>query len=159
MVAESGEVVVVPADVFRARVLTDPLLSDTVLEAFLARRTALMSAAADTLQIIGSEYTPASMALREYAARNRLPHHWIDADTHPDIAVLLDGLGVTAADLPIAITQRGLLKRATPGELALPARDDRRRAARRAATTSSSSAPGRPGSPPRCTPRRRACAR
>jgi thioredoxin reductase (NADPH) len=118
VVAESGEVVVVPADVFRARVLTDPLLSDTVLEAFLARRAALLSTAADTLQIIGSEYTPASMALREYATRNRLPHQWIDADTHPDIAVLLDGLGVTGADLPLAITQRGLLKRATPGDLA-----------------------------------------
>ena len=86
--------VVVPAEVFRSRVLTDPRLSDTVLEAFLARRAALMSTAADTLQIIGSEFTPASMALREYAARNRLPHHWIDADTDPDIAALLDGLGV-----------------------------------------------------------------
>jgi thioredoxin reductase (NADPH) len=63
-VAEAGEVVVVPADVFRARVLTDPRLSDTVLEAFLARRAALMSSAADTLKIIGSEYAPASMALR-----------------------------------------------------------------------------------------------
>ena len=58
------------------------------------------------------------MALREYAARNRLPHHWIDADTDPDVAALLDGLDVSAADLPIAITPRGLLKRATPGELA-----------------------------------------
>src|SRR4051794_22483555 len=36
-VAAPGDVVVVPADVFRARVLTDPVLSDTVLEAFLAR--------------------------------------------------------------------------------------------------------------------------
>ena len=89
-----------------------------------------MSAAADTLQIIGSEYTPASMALREYAARNRLPHHWIDADTHPDIAVLLDGLGVTAADLPIAITQRGLAQAGHPRRAGLPAGDDRRRAAR-----------------------------
>ena len=42
-VAEAGEVVVVPADVFRSRVLTDPRLSDVVLEAFLARRAALMS--------------------------------------------------------------------------------------------------------------------
>ena len=41
---------------------------------------------ADTLQIVGSEYTPASMALREYAVRNRLPHHWIDADAHDDVA-------------------------------------------------------------------------
>ena len=47
-----------------------------------------------------------------------------------DIATLLDGLGVTAADLPIAITQRGLLKRATPGELAYQLGHDRRRAAR-----------------------------
>ena len=118
-----------------------------------------MSAAADTLQIIGSEFTPASMALREYAARNRLPHHWIDADADADVAALLDGLGVTAADLPIAITQRGVLKRATPGDLAVPARHDRRRAARSAATTSSSSAPARPGWPRRSTPRPRACAR
>ena len=71
--AEAGEVVVVPADVFRSKVLTDVRLSDTVLEAFLARRTALLSSAADTLQIVGSEYTPASMALREYAVRNRSP--------------------------------------------------------------------------------------
>ena len=89
-----------------------------MLEAFLARRTVLLAAAADTLQIIGSPYAPASMALREYAVRNRLPHHWIDAETDDDVAALLDGLGVTAADLPIAITQRGLIKRATPGELA-----------------------------------------
>jgi thioredoxin reductase (NADPH) len=117
-VAEPGEVVIVPADVFRATVLADVRLSDTVLEAFLARRAALLSTAADTLQIIGSEYTPASMALREYSIRNRLPHQWIDADTHDDVATLLEGLSVTAADLPIVITQRGLLKRATPGDLA-----------------------------------------
>ena len=117
-VAEAGEVVVVPADVFRSKVLTDVRLSDTVLEAFLARRTALLSSAADTLQIVGSEYTPASMALREYAVRNRLPHHWIDADAHDDVASVLDGLGVTAADLPLVITERAILKRATPGDLA-----------------------------------------
>ena len=117
-VAEDGEVVIVPADVFRSRVLSDVRLGDTVLEAFLARRAVLMSAAADTLRIVGSQFTPASMALREYAARNRIPHQWIDADTEPDIATLLGGLGVTAADLPIAITTRGLLKRATPGDLA-----------------------------------------
>ena len=105
-VVEAGEVVVVPADVFRSRVLTDPRLSDVVLEALLARRMALMSTAADTLQIVGSKFTPASMALREYAARNRLPHHWIDADNDADVGALLAGVGVTAADLPIAITPR-----------------------------------------------------
>ena len=117
-VTESGEVVIVPGDVFRSKVLTDVRLSDTVLEAFLARRAALLSTAADTLQIVGSDFTPASMALREYAARNRLPHHWIDADTHDDVATLLESLGVTATDLPIVITPRGILRRATPGDVA-----------------------------------------
>jgi thioredoxin reductase (NADPH) len=117
-VAEAGEVVIVPAEVFRSRVLTDVRLSDVVLKAFLARRLVLLSAAADTMKIIGSEFTPASMALREYAARNRLPHHWIDADAEDDVATLLDGLNVTADDLPIVITARGLLRRATPGDVA-----------------------------------------
>ncbi len=106
-VAEPSEIVVIPADVFRSRVMTDVRLSDTVLEAFLAWRAVLLSAAADTLKIVGSTFTPASMALREYAVRNRLPHHWIDADADAEIGVLLDGLGVGATDLPIAITQRG----------------------------------------------------
>ena len=117
-VAEPSEIVVVPAEVFRSRVMTDVRLSDTVLEAFLARRAVLLSAAADTLKIVGSTFTPASMALREYAVRNRLPHQWIDADADADTALLLDGLGVSATDLPIVITQLGLIKRATPGDLA-----------------------------------------
>ena len=116
---EAGEIVVVPADVFRARVLTDVRLSDTVLEAFLARRAALMSAAADTLQIIGSQFTPASMALREYAARNRLPHQWIDADTrrrHRHAARPPRRHRRRPADR--RSRRAALLKRATPGELA-----------------------------------------
>lgn len=118
-VVEDGEVLVVPAEVFRSKVLSDVRLSDIVLEAFLARRALLQSAAADTMQIVGSEFTPASMALREYAARNRLPHRWLDADHHPDIGALLRGLRVTAADLPIVVTPRGVLRRATPGDLAM----------------------------------------
>ena len=117
-VADAGEVVVVPASVFRGRVLSDVRLSDTVLTAFVARRAALQSVAADTLQIIGSSFTPASMALREYAARNRLPHQWIDVDVDGDVAALLECRAVTAADLPIVVTPRGVLTRATPGDLA-----------------------------------------
>ena len=118
-VAEAGEVVIVPADVFRAHVLTDPRLSDTVLEAFLARRTVLLRHG------------------RRHVADHRIAptrrRRWRCGSTPPatgcpttgstpteadDIAALLDGLGVSAADLPIVITQRGLLQRATPGDVA-----------------------------------------
>ena len=117
-VVEAGEIIVIPADVFRSHVMGDVRVSDTILEAFLARRALLLSSAADTLQIVGSEFSPESMALREYAARNGLPHRWIDADTQTDVATLLAGLGVTVADLPVAIIPQGVLRRATPGELA-----------------------------------------
>ncbi len=117
-VVEAGEIIVIPADVFRSQVMGDVRVSDTILEAFLARRVLLMSSAADTLQIVGSEFSPESMALREYAARNGLPHRWIDADVQADVATLLAGLGVTVADLPIAVIPQGVLRRATPGELA-----------------------------------------
>jgi len=117
-VVEAGEIIDVPADVFRAHVVADARVSDTILEAFLARRALLLASAADTLLIVGSEYSPESMALREYAARNRLPHRWIDADVQSDVATLLDGLGVTAADLPIAIIPSGVVRQATPGLLA-----------------------------------------
>ncbi len=101
------------------QVLSDVRLSDTVLEAFIARRAALQDVAADTLQIIGSVFTPASMALREYAGRSRLPHRWIDAEADPDIAVLLDRLGVGADDLPVVVTGARVLRRATPGDVAV----------------------------------------
>ena len=96
-------------------------------------------------------------SLREYAARNRLPHQWIDADTHADIAVLLVGLGVTAGDLPIAITPRVSWRGRRPAispssSVSQPTRCPN------AATTSSSSAPDRRGWPRPCTPRRRVCA-
>src|SRR4051794_34777649 len=117
-VLENGELIVVPAEVFRAHMVADARVSDTILEAFLTRRALLLASAADTLLIVGSEFSPESMALREYAARNRLPHRWIDADAQTDVATLLDGLGVTAADLPIAIIPSDVLRRATPGVLA-----------------------------------------
>ncbi len=117
-VLDDAEIIVVPADVFRSQVVSDARVSDVILEAFLARRTALLASAADTLQIVGSRYSPGSLALREYAARNRLPHRWIDADSDTDVATLLEHLDVTEADLPLAITEQGIIRQATAGRLA-----------------------------------------
>src|SRR5262249_16436805 len=51
--------------------------------------------------------------------RNRLPHWWIDADTYADVATLLNGLAVTVTDLLLAIILSGVLRRVTPGVLAI----------------------------------------
>ena len=69
------------------------------------------------------------MALREYAARNRLPHTGSTPTPRPTSP---PSSTASASPPPTADRDhpRGLLKRATPGELAVPARNHRRRAAR-----------------------------
>ena len=116
-VAEAGRVYEIsPAD-FHRLMASDGELSDLVLTAFRARRRLLQDVAARTIEIIGNEYSAASMSLRTYASRMELPHLWFDAATPAGVALMrIAGLG--PADLPAVLLQRGTLKNATPGQLA-----------------------------------------
>ena len=109
-----------PAEVFRAKVLTDARLSDTVLEAFLARRAALLSAAADTLQIVGSRVHAgvdgAARVRRPQPAPPPLDRRRRTTPTWPRCST---ASASRAADLPIAITparraQAGHARRCSP---------------------------------------------
>ena len=57
-VAEAGEVIVIPRDSLRRLIATDPGLGDTILTAFMARRSVLMSGASATTRLIGSRFCP-----------------------------------------------------------------------------------------------------
>jgi hypothetical protein len=60
----------------------DVELSDIVFKALIARRELLQrSAAAMAVEIVGGARSAAALALRTYAARQRLIHLWFDADT------------------------------------------------------------------------------
>jgi thioredoxin reductase (NADPH) len=115
-VAEDAELIEVPLATFRTSVLTDPRLSDVVLNTFVARRKAFITTAADTIQVIGSMHDQAAVALRDYAQRNGLPHRWLDVDEPAGCARLAD-LSRTLDVLPIAVTPYGVLEHATPGDL------------------------------------------
>jgi thioredoxin reductase (NADPH) len=117
-VVEDGHVHRIAPERFRRLMAEDPELSDILLEAFQARREILThNGASRGLEIIGSAMDPASLALRTYAARRRLPHLWFDADSVPGHS-LLKAASLTSADLPAALLPDRALKRATPGELA-----------------------------------------
>jgi thioredoxin reductase (NADPH) len=75
--AEDGEVLAVPAKRVRRLVELDQVLSDLILRAYLMRRSLLIEEGAG-LRIIGSCYSPDTARLREFVARNRLPHRWLD---------------------------------------------------------------------------------
>lgn len=80
-VVEPGEVIVVPGDALRELFAARPKLADTILAAFLARRARLLRDAAAAIRVVGSRFSPDSLRLREFLARSRIPHEFMDADS------------------------------------------------------------------------------
>lgn len=116
--AERTEVLAVPAKSLRRVIATQPGLSDKILSAFIARRADLMTGAAATLRVIGSRYSPESLHIREFLARIRVPHEWLDADADPHVEDILKGLGIQPSELPVVISSGSVLRRPTPGLVA-----------------------------------------
>ncbi len=117
-VVTPGEVVVVPRDRLRQLMATSPRLGDTILAAFVARRVALMTGAAPAVRVIGSQFSPESLSIREFLVRTRVPHEWLDADHAPDVAALMGEFDIAATELPVVIALGTVLRRATPGDVA-----------------------------------------
>src|SRR5258705_1178731 len=101
-VVEPGEVLVAPTERVRALVAHDPVLSDLILRAYLLRRSLLIQEGSG-FRIIGSCYSPDTARLREFAARNRLPHRWIDLERDKHAERLLQPFGGSAQDAPAVI--------------------------------------------------------
>jgi len=115
-VVEAGRVVRIPPDRFRRIMAQDPELSTLLLRAFEARRALLRETASRSVEIVGSESSAESLALRSYAARLELPHLWFDADSVAGVA-LMRLAEVTTLDLPVVLVPGGIISRATPGLL------------------------------------------
>src|SRR3712207_1366570 len=77
VVRQGGEVLAIPREQLKEVVTEEPNLSDIILKTFLARRWIGMRAGAG-LRVIGSRHSRDATRLREIAARNRLPHVWIE---------------------------------------------------------------------------------
>ena len=96
----------------------DPEISDVLLRTFLTRRELLRdSPAARAIEIVGSSRSADALVLRTYAARQQLPHLWLDADSIAGRA-LMRVTPLAAADLPAVVIPQRVLRRASPGLLA-----------------------------------------
>jgi thioredoxin reductase (NADPH) len=101
-VREPGEILVVQAERLRELVAGDPACGDLILRAFIIRRSILIGLRTG-LRIVGSRHSPDTRRLREFAARNRLPHSWVDLEDYPAAERLLCELGVAPAETPVVI--------------------------------------------------------
>jgi thioredoxin reductase (NADPH) len=87
----------------------DAVLGDVILRAYLLRREMLIGLGAG-LKIVGSRFDPRTRRLREFAARNRLPHRWVDLEKDADADALLRSLGVSAQETPVVIWGEEVLR-------------------------------------------------
>jgi thioredoxin reductase (NADPH) len=118
VVREPGEVLVVPIPALRELMSRDVALGDLILRAYLIRRSILIEIGAG-MRIIGSRFSDDTRRLREFAARNRIPHKWIDLDADAKAEELLRQLGVRPDDTPIVICpSHAVLRNPTNAEVA-----------------------------------------
>ncbi len=110
-VSVAGSAVAIPPARLREIIADVPELSDIILNAFLMRRMILMEGASSGLRIIGSRFSPDTLRLREFAARNRIPHTWIDLEQNPASESLLEHFDVAPSETPVAIWQGEMVLR------------------------------------------------
>ena len=116
-VREAGTVYRITPERLRQLMADDGELSDIIFRALVARRELLQrSAGARAVEIVGNPRSAAGLALRTYAARQRLIHVWFDAGS-PAGEALMESSGLTEDDLPAVVMPGATLKRATPGTL------------------------------------------
>lgn len=117
VVVDPGEVLSIPADRLRALAAAERVLGDQLLQAFLVRRWLALGEGVG-FRIVGSRYSREARQLREFAARNRLPHRFVDLEGDPSAEQLLRQLNLAPEETPIVLYRGRLLRKPTTAELA-----------------------------------------
>jgi thioredoxin reductase (NADPH) len=105
--SEDGRVLQLSRAELRRAVDELPELGETILKAFLMRRTLLLGAGFEGVKIIGSRFSPDAHRLRDFATRNAVPFTWLDLDTDEQADALLRQLGVPPSATPIVMGRQG----------------------------------------------------
>ena len=118
VVREGGEVLAISRERLKEVVTEEPNLSDIILKAFLARRSYLMRTGVG-LRIIGSRRSGDAARRREVAARNLVPHVWVELEEDPEAEALLERFGAKSSETPVTIWQgEDVLRNPTNAEFA-----------------------------------------
>jgi thioredoxin reductase (NADPH) len=106
------EVYAISGDALRLALNQCPIISDIILQAFIARRQLLRESPDFTgLRVIGSRYSPDTFRVRDFLAKNRILFTWLDVETDPDVDRLLKRFGMTESDTPVVALGPMLLLR------------------------------------------------
>jgi thioredoxin reductase (NADPH) len=104
VVSEAGEVLSITRERLKEVVTEETNISDIILRAFLARRSYMVKQGLG-LRIIGSRHSGDATRLREFAARNRVPHVWMGLEDDPRAGALLERLDAKPSETPVTVWQ------------------------------------------------------
>ncbi len=117
VVRDPGTVIQVPVERLREVVSSDEELSNTILRAFLGRRSILIEAGAG-VKLVGSRFSRDTQRLREFLARNRMPHQWMDLEDDEEADKLLQLLAIEPDETPVVVGAGGVLRNPSNAEIA-----------------------------------------
>jgi thioredoxin reductase (NADPH) len=112
----------VPFDAVHLRnlVIGTTEIGETIMRAFILRRAFLIDVGARPV-LLGRSDSGDVMRLQNFLRRNGMPYTVVDPDADRDASHLIQQMGLTKAELPIAICPDGTMLR-NPGEKALAQR-------------------------------------
>jgi len=116
VVWEAGSVLAIPVEEFRTLLGRELLFGDFVLQTLFRRRRAIEGLRSG-IQIIGSRFDHNTHRLREFAARNRVLHDWLDVD-EPRAEESMRKLSIDSPAPVVLLGSGGVLHNPTNHELA-----------------------------------------
>ena len=105
--ATDGRVLQLSTGELRRAVDELPELGETIVKAFLMRRTLLLDAGFEGVRIIGSRFSPEAHRLRDFATRNAIPFKCMDLETDEQADAILRQFGIPASATPIVMGRDG----------------------------------------------------
>ena len=98
---------IIDEDALRTLVISEALLSETIMRAFILRRVAFIEDQFGAVIVLGTDASPATLQLREFLVRNGQPAAYFDVIEHAEGAAMMHRFGVTPEDIPVVITPQG----------------------------------------------------
>src|SRR6266550_7098542 len=116
---EPGEIIEVQRDSLLAMLQTDAELSEIFMRAFILRRVALIDRGFGDVVVLGSQFSPRTLQVREFLSRNAHPYTYLDLDADEISQQALDRWHVSADDVPVVICRgEAVLRNPTNAEIA-----------------------------------------
>jgi thioredoxin reductase (NADPH) len=118
-VTQPGEVIEVERDSLLAMLQTDAELSEIFMRAFILRRVLIIDRGFGDVVVLGSQFSPRTLQVREFLSRNAHPYTYLDLEADNVSEESLAHWNVSADDIPVVICRgEATLRNPTNAEIA-----------------------------------------